>query len=184
MFLSIYDQRRRLFFFPNIYGSNHDLIIRTRDLSRSIPRNLISFSIQICEIFGFFLFLYPYPIGITFGSIEKEPFLLYESILLHSNSFPIPPRKIPNWIQNWRVSVSLSMRLCILQIGINFLKDPGFRALVSRPRSFRWPMLCWRDIHMIWSIACVRPAVATEPGKVYRKDSSFLLYLFYYISIS
>jgi len=27
---------------------------------------------------------------------------------------------------------------------------------------------------MIRSIACVRPAVATEPGKVYRKDSSFL----------
>ena len=29
-------------------------------------------------------------------------------------------------------------------------------------------------------IDCVKPAVATEPGKVYRKDSSFL---FYYISI-
>lgn len=26
-------------------------------------------------------------------------------------------------------------------------------------------------------IDCVRPAVATEPGKVYRKDSSFLLLL-------
>jgi len=25
-------------------------------------------------------------------------------------------------------------------------------------------------------IDCVKPAVATEPGKVYRKDSSFLLY--------
>lgn len=36
--LSIFDysQRRRLFFLPNICGSNHDLIIRTRDLSRSI----------------------------------------------------------------------------------------------------------------------------------------------------
>jgi len=47
------------------------------------------------------------------------------------------------------------MRLCTLQIGINFLKDPGFRALVSRPRFFRWPMLCWRDIYiyMIRSIA-------------------------------
>jgi hypothetical protein len=30
-------------------------------------------------------------------------------------------------------------------------------------------------------IDCVKPAVATEPGKVYRKDSSFLF--FYYISI-
>lgn len=49
---------------------------------------------------------------------------------------PIPfryfPRKIPNWIiPNWRVSVSLSMRLCILWIGIHFLKDPDFRALVG-----------------------------------------------------
>ena len=25
-------------------------------------------------------------------------------------------------------------------------------------------------------IDCVKPAVATEPGKVYRKDSSFLFY--------
>lgn len=37
--LSVFDysQRRRLFSLPNICGSNHDLIIRTRDLSRSIP---------------------------------------------------------------------------------------------------------------------------------------------------
>jgi hypothetical protein len=34
-------QRRRLFSLPNICGSNHDLIIRTRDLSRSIPLPLI-----------------------------------------------------------------------------------------------------------------------------------------------
>lgn len=35
-------------------------------------------------------------------------------------------------------------------------------------------------------IDCVKPAVAAEPGKVYRKDSSFLLktVLFYYISIN
>lgn len=39
--LSIYDQRGRLFFLPNICGSNHDLIIRTRNLSRSIPLPLI-----------------------------------------------------------------------------------------------------------------------------------------------
>ena len=36
-----YSQRRRLFSLPNICGSNHDLIIRTRDLSRSIPLPLI-----------------------------------------------------------------------------------------------------------------------------------------------
>lgn len=74
--------------------------------------------------------------------------LFIYSIPISSRNFP---RKIPNWIQNWRVNVSLSMRLGALQIGIHFLT--GFRALVSRPRSFRWPMLCWRDIYMIQSIA-------------------------------
>lgn len=41
--LSTFDssQRRRLFSLPNICGSNHDPIIRTRDLSRSIPLPLI-----------------------------------------------------------------------------------------------------------------------------------------------
>ena len=43
--LSFFDysqtQRRRLFSLPNICVSNHDLIIRTRDLSRSIPLPLI-----------------------------------------------------------------------------------------------------------------------------------------------
>ena len=44
--LSIFDysqrrQRRRLFSLPNICGSNHDPIIRTRDLSRSTPLALI-----------------------------------------------------------------------------------------------------------------------------------------------
>lgn len=36
-----YSQRRRFFFLPNICGSNHNLIIRTRDLSRSISLPLI-----------------------------------------------------------------------------------------------------------------------------------------------
>jgi hypothetical protein len=30
------------------------------------------------------------------------------------------------------------------------------------------------------TIDCVKPAVAAEPGKVYRKDSSFLLYYLLY----
>ena len=36
-----YSQRRRFFFLPNICVSNHDFIIRTRNLSRSIPLPLI-----------------------------------------------------------------------------------------------------------------------------------------------
>nr|YP_009667404.1 hypothetical protein [Thalassia hemprichii]YP_009667430.1 hypothetical protein [Thalassia hemprichii]ATP74961.1 hypothetical protein [Thalassia hemprichii]ATP74988.1 hypothetical protein [Thalassia hemprichii] len=88
------------------------------------------------EIFGFFFFLYPYLIGIAFESIENL-FLCMNRYSYIPISSRYLPRKIPNWIQNERVGVSLSMRLCTLPIGIHFLKDPGFRALVSRPRSFR-----------------------------------------------
>uniref|UniRef100_A0A0A0L231 Uncharacterized protein n=1 Tax=Cucumis sativus TaxID=3659 RepID=A0A0A0L231_CUCSA len=41
------------------------------------------------------------------------------------------------------------MRLCTLRIGIHFLKDSGFRALG----------------YLYDPIDCVKPAVATEPGK-------------------
>ena len=122
--LSIFDysQRRRLFFLPNICGSNHDLIIRTRDLSRSIPLPLIlreserSFSSLNLFIWNLgsstaFLFTYLF-LFIIFPSlffslpsffkfhrysvwINREPFFLYESILLHSNSFPILPKENP-----------------------------------------------------------------------------------------
>ena len=62
-------------------------------------------------------------ISIWSDRLRIEPFLLYESILFYYIPIPAryPPKKIPNWIQNWRVSVSLSMRLCTLEIGINFL---------------------------------------------------------------
>jgi len=65
-----YSQRRRFFFLPNICRSNHDLLIRTRDLSRSTPLPLIlrelersfsslnffSFGIWVLLLFTFFLF--------------------------------------------------------------------------------------------------------------------------------
>ena len=63
------------------------------------------------------------------------------------------------------------MRLCTLRIGIHFLKDPGFRALVSLRDPFD-DLCCVEDLYD--PIDCVKPAVATEPGKVYRKDGSFL----------
>ena len=101
--LSIFDSspRRRLFSLPNICGSNHDPIIRTRDLlNEGYEINLIDFSIKtkvLCEIFGFFLFLYPYPVGAE--SIENLFFCMNRSY-----SIPIPsrylPRKISNWIPN------------------------------------------------------------------------------------
>lgn len=67
------------------------------------------------------------------------------------------------------------MRLCTLRIGIYFLKDPGFRALVGLRDPF--DDLCCVDIFVLKGylydpIDCVKPAIATEPGRVYRKDSS------------
>jgi len=69
------------------------------------------------------------------------------------------------------------MRLCTLRIGILFLKDPGFRALVGLRDPFD-DLCCYVVLkgYLYDPIDCVKPAVAREPGKVYRKDSSFLLY--------
>lgn len=68
------------------------------------------------------------------------------------------------------------MRLCTLRIGIHFLKDPGFRALVGLRDPFDDLCLLKGYLYNHNPIDCVKPAVATEPGKVYRKDSSFLFY--------
>ena len=67
------------------------------------------------------------------------------------------------------------MRLCTLRIGIHFLKDPGFLSCfggLSEILSMTYVVL---KGYLYDPIDCVRPAIATEPGKVYRKDSSFLL---------
>lgn len=94
-----YSQRRRLFFLPNICGSNHDLIIRTRDLSRSIPLPLIlresersfsSFNLFIWNLgsstsflftyllfFPLFYFFYSLPSFLKshrFDPVESDPF--------------------------------------------------------------------------------------------------------------
>jgi len=65
------------------------------------------------------------------------------------------------------------MRLCTLRIGIHFLKDPGFRALVGlRDLSMTYVVL---KGYLYDPIDCVKHAAATEPGKVYRKFFSILL---------
>lgn len=57
------------------------------------------------------------------------------------------------------------MRLCTLRIGIHFLKDPGFRALAGLEiLSTTYVVL---KGYLDDPIDCVKPAVATEPGKVY-----------------
>ena len=248
-----YSPRRRFFFLPNICGSNHDLIIRTRDLSRSIPLpphssrirkiffkfefvhlesglfyfififlffiiifpslfffyfffySLLSFlkshrfdpvesdpfshwakgtkqirlifrSKVLCEIFGFFLFRYPYPIGTAFESIKN---LFFYICMNRYYYIPIPsrhlPRKIPNWIPNWRVSMSLSMRLCTLRIGIYFLKDPGFRALVGLRDPF--DDLCCVEGISIWSDRLRKARGSNGTGESIQKRQFFSILL-------
>ena len=52
------------------------------------------------------------------------------------------------------------MRLCILQIGIHFLKDPNFRHLVGLRDPF--DDLCCVEGYLYDPIDCVKPAVAME----------------------
>ena len=54
------------------------------------------------------------------------------------------------------------------------MKDPGS---VSEILSMTYVVL---KGYLYNTIDCVKPAVAAEPGKVYRKDSSFLLYYLLY----
>ena len=93
---------------------------------------------------------------------------------------PIPsrylPRKIPNRIPNWRVSVSLSMQLCTLRIGIHFLKDPGFRALVGLRDPF--DDLCCVEGISIWSDRLRKARGSNGTGESIQKRQ------FYFYSIS
>ena len=62
---------------------------------------LIFRSKVLCEIFGFF----PLPLSLSHRYSVWINFLLYESILLHSNSFPIPPKENPELdpkLTGWR----------------------------------------------------------------------------------
>ena len=160
--------------------SKEKIILFTKHMriqSRSYNKNKRSFSINS---------LAPHSSRIRkilfkFEFVHLESEFFYFFCLNRYYSIPIPSRylsrKISNWILNWRVSVSLSMRLCTLRIGIHFLKDPGFRALVGLRDPFD-DLCCYVVLkgYLYDPIDCVKPAVAREPGKVYRKDSSFLLY--------
>ncbi len=126
--------KEKISLLPNICGSNHDLLIRRRT-PIEIPLRLIqkegsflSFNLFILNPFYLLLiFWFPFFLDSWFHfdfsssipyRINREPMNLYCYISISSRYFP---RKIPNWIQNWRVIVSLSMRLCTLEKGINFL---------------------------------------------------------------
>ena len=136
----------------------------------------------LCEILGFFLFRYPYPIGTAFDSIEN---LFFYICMNRYYSIPIPsrhlPRKIPNWIPNWRVSMSLSMRLCTLRIGIHFLKDPGFRALVGLRDPF--DDLCCVEGISIWSDQLRKARGSNGTGESIQKRQFFSILLVFSISI-
>lgn len=65
------------------------------------------------------------------------------------------------------------MRLCTLRIGIHFLKDSGFRALVGLRDPFDDLCLLKGYLYNHNPIDCVKPAVATEPGKYTEKTVLF-----------
>ena len=98
---------------------------------------------------------------------------------------PIPsrylPRKIPNCISNWRVSVSLSMRLCTLRIGIHFLKDPGFRALVGLRDPF--DDLCCVEGISIWSDRLRKAHGSKRTGESIQKRQFFSIILVFSIRL-
>lgn len=92
------------------------------------------------------------------------------------------PRKIPNWIiPNWRVSVSLSMRLCTLRIGIHFLKDPGFRALVGLRDPF--DDLCCVEGISIWSDRLRKARGSNRTGESIQKRQFFSIILVFSIRL-
>lgn len=129
----------------------------------------------------FFLFLYPYPIGTAFESIENLFFCMNRYYYI-----PIPsqylPRKIPNWIiTNWRVSVSLSMRLCTLRIGIHFIKDPGFRALVGLRNPF--DDLCCVEGISLWSDRLRKARGSKITGESIQKGQFFSIILVFSIRL-
>lgn len=90
---------------------------------------------------------------------------------------PIPSRylrrKIPNWIKNWRVSVSLSMRLCTLRIGIHF--HPGFRALMGLWDPF--DDLCCVEGISIWSDRLRKARGSNRTGESIQKRQFFSIRL-------
>ena len=98
-----------------------------------VPLWVSIYSFWILSIFYFFFdFLFSWILDFISISllilshrdrINREPMNLYYSISISSRYLP---RKIPNWIQNWRVSVSLSMRLCTLEKESTFWKILAF----------------------------------------------------------
>ena len=118
--------------------------------------------------------------------INREPFFLYLYKCIYINRYyyiPIPsrylPRKIPKWIPNWRVSVSLSMRLCTLRMGIHFLKDPGFRALVGLRDPFN--DLCCVEGISIWSDRLRKARGSNGTGESIQKRQFFSIILVFSI---
>ena len=135
---------------------------------------LIFRSKVLCETFGFF----PLPLSLLHRYsvwINREPFLLYESILLHSNSFPIPTKenpeldpKLTGWCELIHAVMHSSNR--------NQFSERSWLSCFGESSKILSMTYVVLKGYLYDPIDCVRPAVATEPGEVYRKDSSFLLY--------
>jgi len=77
--------------------------------------------------------------------------------------------------------MSLSMRLCTLRIGIHFLKDPGFRALVGLRDPF--DDLCCVEGISIWSDRLRKARGSNGTGESIQKRQFFSILLVFSISI-
>lgn len=120
--------------------------------------------------------------------INRELFPLYESILFHFHFFPIPseenPELDPKWT-GWRELIHAVMH----SSNRNPFSERSWLSCfgeLSEILSMTYVVLKKGYLISIWSDRdCVRPAVAAEPGKVYRKDISFFSFYstLYYISI-
>ena len=116
-----------------------------------------------------------FPLSLPLTAFESIENLFFSICMNRYYYIPIPsrhlPRKILNWIPNWRVSVSLSMRLCTLRIGIHFLKDPGFRALVGLRDPFN--DLCCVERISIWSDRLRKARGSNGTGESIQKRQFF-----------
>ena len=103
---------------------------------------------------------------------------LYKSILLHSNSFPIPPKenpeldpKLTGWCELIHAVMHSSNR--------NPFSERSWLSCFGGSSEILSMTYVVLKGYLYDPIDCVRPAVATEPGKYTEKTV-----LFYYISIS
>ena len=101
-------------------GNKHTQAVETVCLSQDwLIRHQV-----LCEIFGFFLFLYPYPIHTMFESIENLFFCIYMNQYYY---IPIPSQYLPRKIPKWHKIIIITFKECmrcriIIDLDISLVK--------------------------------------------------------------